>query len=284
VQQEVAMPTVTIARQLGSLGDEIGHALADRLGYRFLDHHALLDSIGEFGDIEPNAPEIAETRPSFWERLNEERRRHAIIVRCGVYGFARDNDAVVVGLGANHLLRGLSHNLRVMTVAPVDVRVDRIAEKGVQGRSGPLSREDAAELVRRSDRERSGYIRYMYNADFTDVHQYDLMVNTRNLSIDQAVEFVAYTLERAEITATAVSLQTIEDLALASRVEAVLISNAGIWIHGLKATAERGLVTITGEVITDEDREFAEEAARAVEGVRLVMNELRIQPPPMTGI
>ena len=69
------MPVVTIARLLGSRGDEIGRALADRLNYRYLDHRLLLDYVREFGEVEANAPEIAETRPSFWERLNEERRR-----------------------------------------------------------------------------------------------------------------------------------------------------------------------------------------------------------------
>jgi osmotically-inducible protein OsmY len=98
------------------------------------------------------------------------------------------------------------------------------------------------------------------------------------------VDLLAYTLERSEVTPTATSLQAIDDLALAARVEAVLISNAGIWIHGLKATAERGTVTLAGEVITDEDREYAEEVAGGVTGVRAVANDLRIQPPPLTGM
>ena len=98
------------------------------------------------------------------------------------------------------------------------------------------------------------------------------------------MDLLAYTLERSEITPTATSLQAIDDLALAARVEAVLISNAGIWIHGLKATAERGIVTLAGEVITDEDREYAEEVAGGVNGVRAVANDLRIQPPPLTGM
>ncbi|MCC6176479.1 MAG: cytidylate kinase family protein [Chloroflexi bacterium] len=274
------MPIVTIARLLGSRGDEIGRALAEHLHYRYLDRHLLLDSIREFGDIEPNAPEIAETRPSFWDRLNEERRRHAIVVRYGVYGFAREDDCVIVGLGSNFLLRGLSHVLRVMIVAPNDVRRQRVIAR--QG--GNLDVNTASEVIRRSDRERSGYIRYMHNADWMDPHAYDLIVNTSVGTVEQIVDFIAYALERAEISPTATSLQQIDDQALAARVEAVLISNAGIWIHGLRATAERGVVTIAGEVITDEDREYAEEIARDVAGVRAVANELRIQPPPLTGM
>ena len=279
-----AMPVVTITRQLGSLGDEIGRQLADQLGFRYLDRHVLLDYIREFGDIEPNAPEIVEARPSFWNRLNEERRRHAIVVKAGVYGFARDNDAVIVGLASNFLLRDIDHVLRVSIIAPLQVRIERVMQHGDKDTPGPVSRETAAELVRRSDRERGGYVRYMYNADWNDVHSYDLVVNTTHLLPEQAAHAVAFTLERAEVSPTAQSLQTIEDLALASRVEAVLMSNAGVWIHGLKATAERGVVILEGEVITDEDRDHAEEAAKAVAGVRAVTNELRIQPPPLTGM
>ncbi|MFN8522900.1 MAG: cytidylate kinase family protein [Chloroflexota bacterium] len=278
------MPVITIARQLGSLGDEVGRALADRLNLRYLDHRVLLDYVREFGEIEPDAPEIAETQPSFWERLNEERRRHAIVVRCGVYGFAADNDAVIVGLGGNFLLRGMAHALRVSMVAPSDVRVERVMEKGVQVRPGPLSREQATDVVRRSDRERGGYIRYMHNADWNDVHGYDLVLNTGFLDIDSATDFLSFAVERAEVTPTAQSLAMAADLALGARVEAVLISHAGIWVHGLKATADRGVVTIGGEVITDEDREYAEDTARAVPGVRAIINELRIQPPPLTGM
>ncbi len=274
------MPVVTIARQLGSYGNEIARALAARLNYRYLDTRSLPDYVREFGDVEPTAPELSETQPTFWERLNEERRRHAIIVRCGVYNFAKDDDAIIVGLGANFLLRGLSQTLRCMTVAPLETRIKRVVDRS----DGSIDRAAATDAIRRSDRERSGYIRYMHNADWTDVHGYDLVLNTQVLTPDLGADYITYTLERAEIGPTAGSLQQIDDLALASRVEAVLISNAGIWIHGLRATSDRGVVTIAGEVITDEDREYAEDVARGVDGVRAIVNELRIQPPPLTGM
>ena len=110
------MPVVTIARQLGSLGDEIGRALAGRLHYRYLDQHDLLDHIREFGEIQPDAPELIETRPSLWERLSDERRRLTILASFGVYSVAHGDDAVIVGLRSSFLLRGLSHALRVLIV------------------------------------------------------------------------------------------------------------------------------------------------------------------------
>ena len=277
------MPVVTIARQLGSLGDEIGRALAERLHYRSLDQHGLLDYVSAFGDIQPDAPELTETRPSLWERLSEERRRLTILARFGVYSVAHEDDAVIVGLGSSFLLRGLSHVLRVLCVASESVRIRRVMEAMEHG-AGPVGRETALELIHRSDRERAGYNRYVHHADWTDVHGYDLVLNTAQLSLEQAVDFVAFALDRARVSPTPESLREIEGLTLASRVEATLISNPEIWIDRLTATAEDGVVVIAGAVIAEEDRERAEELTRGVPGVATVVNEIRLQPPPLAGM
>src|SRR5947207_10883464 len=113
------MPIVTITRQLGSQGDAIGRALAEQLGFRYLDKLGIADAMRVYGgDVEPGAPEIEEKQPSFWERLNEERRRHSIMLRSAVFSFALEDDCVMVGVGASMLLKGLSHVLKVLTLAP----------------------------------------------------------------------------------------------------------------------------------------------------------------------
>src|SRR5919204_5080976 len=123
------MPVVTLTRQIGSLGDEIGRTLADQLGYRYLDSHGVFEAMRAYGgDVEPTAPEVQEKQPSFWERLNEERRRHSIMLRSAVYSFAKEDDCVIVGLGASMLLRGLSHVLKALTIAPLETRVQRVME------------------------------------------------------------------------------------------------------------------------------------------------------------
>jgi osmotically-inducible protein OsmY len=43
-------------------------------------------------------------------------------------------------------------------------------------------------------------------------------------------------------------------------------------------------VRLEGEVITEDDREAVEQVVRAIEGVRMVDNDLRVQPPPLTGM
>jgi cytidylate kinase len=279
------MPIVTVTRQLGSEGDAIGRALAERLGYRYLDKRGIAQAMRQYGgDVEPGAPEIEEKQPSFWERLNEERRRHGIMLRSAVYGFAREDDCVIVGVGASMLLKGLSHVMKVLTLAPFDVRVQRVMRSGSLDRAGPVDQPTAQEMIRSKDRETSGYLRYMFNVDYMEPKLYDMVLNTGRWEVPAAAEYLSDLLNLPEIAKTPESTEHLENLALGSLVEASLVNDAGIWVHGLKAIADRGEVTITGEVITDEDRDVAEEIAAGVPGVRSVVNELRIQPPPLTGM
>jgi hypothetical protein len=111
-----------------------------------------------------------------------------------------------------------------------------------------------------------------------------VVLNTGRWSVPTATEYLEDLIGLPEVSRTPDSVERLENLALASLVEARLVNNAGIWVHGLRAVADRGQVTISGEVITDEDRDVAEEIALSVPGVRAVVNELRIQPPPLTGM
>ena len=279
------MPIVTITRQLGSEGDAIGRALAERLGYRYLDKRGIAQAMRAYGgDVEPGAPEIEEKQPTFWERLNEERRRHSIMLRSAVFAFAREDDCVLVGVGASMLLKGLSHVMKVLTLAPFDARVQRVMRTGSLDRAGPVDQLTAQEMIRSKDRETSGYLRYMFNVDYMEPKLYDMVLNTGRWEVPAAAEYLSDLLALPEITKTPESAEHLENLALGSLVEASLVNDAGIWVHGLKVIADRGEVTVTGEVITDEDRDVAEEIAAGVPGVRSVVNELRIQPPPLTGM
>ena len=279
------MTVVSVTRQLGSEGDAIGRALAERLGYRYVDKRSIVPAMRAYGgDVEPDAPEIEEKQPTFWERLNEERRRHSIMLRSAVYAIALEDNVVFVGVGASMLLKGLSQVFKVLTIAPTDARVPRVMTGGSLDRAGPVDRETAQEMIRSKDRETAGYLRYLFNIDYLDPQLYDVVLNTGRWSVPTATEYIEDLIGLPEVSRTADSVERLQNLALASLVEARLVNNAGIWVHGLRAVTERGQVTISGEVITDEDRDVAEEIALGVPGVRAVVNELRIQPPPLTGM
>src|SRR4030081_3868454 len=105
------MAVITISRHPGSLGDTVARALAERLDYRLIERRELIQLAERIGgpDIAwDRSPELRERSPSFWERLNEERRRYASVLRRVTTQRAEGGEVVIVGLGAGQMLKGLS--------------------------------------------------------------------------------------------------------------------------------------------------------------------------------
>ena len=281
------MAVITISRHPGSLGDTIARALAERLHYRIVERRELVrlaERIGGSDVAWDRAPELRERSPSFWERLNEERRRYASVLRRVTTQLAEEDDVVIVGLGGGQLLKGLSNVLRLQVIAPMDVRMERVMERGFDDVAGPLSRDRARDLIRKADRDTSGYMRYMFNIDWLEAHNWDLVINTGRFSVTETVEIVASIVSSGALEPSALDRQRLANLALASRVEATVLGDPTVWVNSLKVVAQEGRVRIDGEVITEEDRDAVEEVVRSVDGVRLIDNDLRVQPPPLTGM
>lgn len=96
---------------------------------------------------------------------------------------ARHGRAVIVGRGAQFILRP-ERTLRVRAFAPPEVRIARIAERD------RISRDEARAVVLRHDAERNAFCRQHFNADPSDPHHYDLLLNTGTLSVETCADGV----------------------------------------------------------------------------------------------
>jgi len=281
------MGVITVSRHPGSLGDTLARSLAERLQYRLVARGELVQLAERLGGSDiawDRSPELRERSPSFWERLNEERRRYVSVLRRAVTLLAEEDDVVIVGLGAGQFLRGLSHVLRLQVIAPPEVRLERVMERGFDDVPGPLSRDKARELIRKADQNSAGFLRYLFNIDWMEPQHWDLVINTGRFSVQEVTMLVAAIVESGMLEPSVTDRQRLANLGLASRIEATVLSDPSVWVNGLKVLAQDGRVRLDGEVITEDDREAVEQVVLAIEGVRLVENDLRVQPPPLTGM
>jgi cytidylate kinase len=281
------MAVITISRHPGSLGDTVARALAEQLRYRLVERGELIKIAERIGGPDvawDRSPELRERSPSFWERLNEERRRYASVLRRVTTDLAEEDNVVIVGLGAGQLLKGLGNVLRLQIIAPMDVRIERVMQRGFDEVQGPLSRDRARDLIRSRDRDAGGYMRYLFNIDWMDPQHWDLVINTGRFSVTETVGIVASVVASGSLEPSGLDRQRLANLALASRVEATVLGDPSVWVSSLKVVAQEGRVRIEGEVITEEDRDVVEEIVRSIDAVRLVENDLRVQPPPLTGM
>lgn len=98
--------------------------------------------------------------------------------------------AVIIGRGSAFILPA-ERSLRVLVVAPLSARADRIAAER------EVSRERATEIVREATAERREFLRHHFSVDPDDPTLYDLIVNTDTLGIDTSASLIVDALRRA---------------------------------------------------------------------------------------
>ena len=91
--------------------------------------------------------------------------------------------AVLLGRAGNFIL-GPERALRVRVIAPITLRVDRVA------RHLGVGLEEAARTVAREDDKRVRMIRSLMGQDATDPGAYDIVLSTESLTPEQAATAV----------------------------------------------------------------------------------------------
>jgi cytidylate kinase len=218
------MALVSFSRQEGSLGGLVARDVAARLSYKVLDLQGLLAAAEPYGGIKRSAPELLERPPALFERLDRERRRYNVVLRAVAYNAALTDNVVFLGRGVGMLLGEFNHAFRILVIAPFETRVQRVMSQGVSAQPGPKSRAEAERIVRRADRDRAGYFRYLFDADWLDTRYHDLVINTATLDVPATSEIVLAALQRRDLTPTPATLEHLATLARTAREEAAQLS------------------------------------------------------------
>ena len=193
---------VTICRQFGSGGSEIGYRLAQELGIKYYDKDIVVQAAKESGvcekvmELEEEkatgsflysmvlAPHAAASHFLNWteDSLNDRiYKAQANFIRKA----ASEESCVFIGRCADHLLWDEPNVLRVFIQADLDDRKARIAKEG------DLTLEKAEEVIRKKDKTRANYYNFHANRKWTDLTNYDLCLNvSKTGGIDEAVHLI----------------------------------------------------------------------------------------------
>lgn len=273
------MTIVAISSELGSRGIPIGRAVAERLGFTFVDREIILRAAGKYDVQVEKLAQIDERRLSFWERFDEEKRRYLTFIESALLSFAERGNVIIRGRGAPLLLREISHAIRVRITAPLEIRVRRIMEE--EG----LDQKGAQAKVKAYDREQAARLEYLFGVDWRSPEHYDLVVNTSRSTWDAYADLIAHAAKSEPYRPTPESIQRIKDLSLAAAVRAALAADPTLSHLHIEVKADRGEVTLKGVVFSPATMDLAAEVAKRVEGVVSVACEVvevpRVYPGPM---
>lgn len=274
------MATLTISRQVGSLGDEIAEITAERLGYTLIDKNTIHDRIMALPDdfsIEMNSLE-AESQPGFFQRIFHHQAVYVNLISTIVYeAISRDN-VVLKGRGGQFLLADRDNVINARIIAPLDFRASLLQEK--------QSMEDhvAKDLITQLDRERDNFLRYLFGKNVKEPDWYDIIINTKKFKIESAVDLLVREADAiSKNNPLSPELKdTYQALALKSLVEAVLQKRMPDSNYIKVLASSEGTITLSGYIATHAEKEAAEEHARTVTGVASVSNQIHVAHFPVT--
>ena len=199
----MAKRVICISRARGALGEQVGQAVAKRLGLRLVDEEIVAEAAAQ-ENVDPDLVADAEQRKSLVQRLlmglaasgaeayvapvqSEilERERYRELIREAIVQTATEGDVVIVAHAASYPLAGRAGVLRVLVTGSPQIRARRLAdEEGVDA-------EEGEKIRKRSDGNRADYLRRFYDVDEELPTHYDLVVNTDELTPEQAAAIVA---------------------------------------------------------------------------------------------
>ena len=180
------MAIITISRQNGSLGDEIAEALASRLGTTVISRKYALENF--FGQINAGTLDrFNESAKFFATNLPGSDKTYADILFERIRTLAsesKEKDLVILGMGGSVLLSGFPGALHVRVTASETTRVNTIARKY------RITTNEAFEVLNIADRKHKKFVRTLYGKDITSPEQFDLILNTDRLSVDECVDSI----------------------------------------------------------------------------------------------
>lgn len=189
---------ITIGRQFGSGGREIGKKVAQALGIPYYDKELLAVAAKESG-LSHQFLQAYDERPtnSFFyslvmgqqnlltgaqnvtvEQLAAKAQREA------VQSVADKGSCVIVGRCADYLLRDRSGLCRVFICADWEKRIERVC------RRDGVDQKEAEEKLRRMDKTRAAYYSFHTDRKWGAAETYDLCINSSRRGTDTAAELI----------------------------------------------------------------------------------------------
>jgi len=189
---------VTIGREYGSGGHEIGKRLAAAYGIKFYDQELIDLAVEKTGyhaeyvkNNEEKSPDFATGalfsgiefyQPSPYDKIQAEEYK---LIR----EIAENESCVIVGRAADYILRDVQ-KCSIFVFAPLEDRIKR--------KMALLSPEEAADMteakmekeVKQKDKQRKKFYEYYTDMKWGARDAYDLLINTEKTGIDGAVKII----------------------------------------------------------------------------------------------
>ena len=197
-----AKKIITIGREFGSGGHEVGRRLAAELGYRLYDKE-LLKMMAQESNIceqvledydEKNSGSLLysimmDVYPTMNYVGNSLQRQIYQAQYDTIRKIGEKGDCVIVGRGADSILRDLPQVTSVFIHASDQFRIGRIVE------FEKVSEQKAKDIITKADKKRASYYNFQTEKKWGSVSSYNLSLDASDIGIDGCVSVIRCYLE-----------------------------------------------------------------------------------------
>lgn len=177
---------ITIAREHGSSGKQIGKLVAEKLGIPFYYKEMIALAAQESGldkefisDINSNAPSVLHSLYLSTDVIQQAIAAQDKVIR----KIAENGSCVIVGRAADHVLKNNKDVLRIFIYANDEYKINRIME--VYGDNSKQAKKN----IRRSNEARASYYKNISASNWGDRHNYELMLDS-SVGVEQSAEII----------------------------------------------------------------------------------------------
>ena len=200
---------ITIGREYGSAGREIGYKVADYFGIKLYDKEMLARAAKESG-ICQELFETHDEKPTSSFLYSLVMDTYSLGYSAGSYAdmpinhkvflaqfdtikkIASEGPCILVGRCADYALEDFDNVLSIFIHADMDARIRRIA------RIYDLTDAKAKERIVKTDKQRSSYYNYYSNKKWSDADSYNICLDSSVLGIDGTAEAIERLVEIKE--------------------------------------------------------------------------------------
>lgn len=189
--------TITISRQFGSNGREIGRKLAEYLDIGYYNKEIMEKIAKDMGVSSDFFNEDNQNEDGLYSISNRKLRSFGSIAELSVNsqvferatdlicGIAQRESSVIVGRCADYILKDNPDTISVFCFSDLEERIRfSINEYDVPAKQ-------AKKIVQEKDMKRARFYEFHTNQKWGDAKNYSLLINTSKMSTDEVVETIA---------------------------------------------------------------------------------------------
>ncbi|MCI8620686.1 MAG: cytidylate kinase-like family protein [Clostridia bacterium] len=190
---------ITISREFGSGGRELGKRLAEKLNFAYYDREIITEISKKMGVTEEYAQKLSERgiykhafqiAKSFtvYSEIQNNQTEILVAQQKILKNIAENGNAVIIGRGANVILKKYNP-MNIFVYADMEAKINRCRMKVEEDRN--LSDKEMENKIKQIDKNRKNYHKIISNLEWGDKRNYDLCINTSNLEIKKIIPALA---------------------------------------------------------------------------------------------